>query len=169
MASLNWHRRANSPFPEIAWGDHFFYFAPNGQVPQREQPYATIITKNYPGDTCCDLDQPGRWRLNIHVGRGAFARGRRHRSAGRPDRRRLHRRRHRAAASGVSRTRLDLDRQPGDAHSGIGGQAARRSARRGAAAGNPPYRHHFAGDAAVTGQVTRRANPRRHRAPGRTP
>ncbi|WP_454787929.1 DUF6194 family protein [Mycolicibacterium lutetiense] len=61
-----------SLFPEIAWGDHFFYFAPNAEVPQREQPYATIVTKNYPDDTACDLDQPGRWRLNVHVGRSTF-------------------------------------------------------------------------------------------------
>jgi hypothetical protein len=61
-----------SAFPAIAWGDHFFYYAPDGQVPQREQPYATIVTKNYPGDTQCDLGRPGRWRLNIHVGRTAF-------------------------------------------------------------------------------------------------
>lgn len=61
-----------SAFPEIAWGDHFFYYAPDGQVPQREQPYATIVTKNYPGDGQCDLDDPGRWRLNVHVGRTAF-------------------------------------------------------------------------------------------------
>ena len=61
-----------SSFPEIAWGDHFFYYAPDGQVPQRGQPYATIVTKNYPGDISCDLDRPGRWRLNIHVGRSTF-------------------------------------------------------------------------------------------------
>jgi hypothetical protein len=61
-----------SAFPEIAWGDHFFFYAPDGEVPQREQPYATIVTKNYPGDTMCDLDRPDRWRLNIHVGRSAF-------------------------------------------------------------------------------------------------
>lgn len=61
-----------SGFPEIAWGDHFFYYAPDGQVPEREQPYATVVTKNYPGDTRCDLDDPGRWRLNLHVGRRAF-------------------------------------------------------------------------------------------------
>jgi len=59
------------PFPEIAWGDHFFYYAPGGQVPRREQPYATIITKDYPGDTASGLDRPGRWRLNIHLGRTA--------------------------------------------------------------------------------------------------
>ncbi|MFC9894973.1 DUF6194 family protein [Nocardia sp. NPDC127579] len=63
---------AGSPFPEIAWGDHFFYYAPDGSVPQREQPYATIVTKNYPDDESSDLDRPGRWRLNIHVGRDTF-------------------------------------------------------------------------------------------------
>lgn len=61
-----------SAFPEIAWGDHFFYYAPDGQVPTREQPYATIVTKNYPDDVQSDLDEPDRWRLNIHVGTKAF-------------------------------------------------------------------------------------------------
>ncbi len=61
-----------SAFPEIAWGDHFFYYAPDGRVPTREQPFATIVTKNYPGDALSDLDEPGRWRLNIHVGTDAF-------------------------------------------------------------------------------------------------
>jgi hypothetical protein len=63
-----------SESPEIAWGDHFFYYAPDGQVPERVQPYATIVTKDYPGDTLSGLDQPGRWRLNIHVGRANFMR-----------------------------------------------------------------------------------------------
>ena len=54
--------------PAIAWGDHFFYYSPDGTLPRR-QPYATIITKNYPDDTASDLDRPGRYRLNIHVGR----------------------------------------------------------------------------------------------------
>lgn len=61
-----------SAFPEIAWGDHFFYYAPDGAIPDREQPYATIVTKDYPGDTESRLDAPGRWRLNIHVGRPRF-------------------------------------------------------------------------------------------------
>ncbi len=55
--------------PEIAWGDHFFYYAPDGQVPERGQPYATVVTKDYPGDTLSDLDPEDRWRVNIHVGR----------------------------------------------------------------------------------------------------
>ncbi|WP_192933102.1 DUF6194 family protein [Epidermidibacterium keratini] len=63
-----------SAFPPIAWGDRFYYYAPDGQVPQREQPFATIVTKNYPDDALSDLDRPDRWRLNIHVGTEAFAR-----------------------------------------------------------------------------------------------
>lgn len=59
---------AGDDFPAIALGDHFFYYAPDDIVPRR-QPYATIITKNYPGDTASDLDRPGRWRLNLHIGR----------------------------------------------------------------------------------------------------
>ncbi|PZR53725.1 hypothetical protein DNL40_06255 [Xylanimonas oleitrophica] len=61
-----------SAFPALAWGDHFFYYAPDGKVPEREQPYATVVTKNYPDDVLCDLDPPGRWRLNVHVGRSVF-------------------------------------------------------------------------------------------------
>ncbi|WP_320781534.1 DUF6194 family protein [Streptomyces sp. CRN 30] len=59
-------------FPEIAWGDAFFYYAPDGQLPHRVQPYGTVVTKDYPDDTASDLDAPGRWRVNIHVGRATF-------------------------------------------------------------------------------------------------
>ena len=59
------------PYPEIAWGDHFFYYAPDGDVPQNTQPYATIVTKDYPDDTQSRLGD-GRWRVNIHVGRKTF-------------------------------------------------------------------------------------------------
>ncbi len=59
-------------FPEMAWGDAFFYYAPDGQMPQNVQPYGTITTKNYPDDTTCDLDPPGRWRVNIRVDRVTF-------------------------------------------------------------------------------------------------
>jgi len=58
--------------PEIAWGDFFFYYAPEGQVPQNSQPFATIVTKDYPDDIRSDLDPEGRWRVNIHVGRDVF-------------------------------------------------------------------------------------------------
>lgn len=63
---------ASSGFPELAWGDHFFYYAPDGAVPERTQPYATVVTKDYPDDSLSRLDEPGRARLNIHVGRERF-------------------------------------------------------------------------------------------------
>ncbi|MCD2442935.1 DUF6194 family protein [Agromyces sp. SYSU K20354] len=62
-----------SGFPEIAWGDHFFYASPDGSIPSNRQPYATIVTKDYPDDALSNLDPPGRWRLNIHVGTARFA------------------------------------------------------------------------------------------------
>ena len=55
--------------PELAWGDAFFYYAPDGVMPERTQPYGTIVTKNYPDDAESRLDEPGRFRVNIHVGR----------------------------------------------------------------------------------------------------
>ncbi|MEB8336068.1 DUF6194 family protein [Streptomyces endophyticus] len=58
--------------PEIAWGDAFFYYAPDGEVPQAVQPYGTIVTKNYPGDVLSDLDAPGRLRVNIQTDRATF-------------------------------------------------------------------------------------------------
>lgn len=59
---------AGSAFPELSWGDAYFYHAPDGRMPERTQPYGTIITKDYPDDTSSGLDTPGRFRVNIHVG-----------------------------------------------------------------------------------------------------
>lgn len=64
--------RPGDAFPELAWGDYFFYFAPDGALPQREQPFATIVTKDYPDDTASRLDADDRWRFNVHVGRARF-------------------------------------------------------------------------------------------------
>lgn len=50
--------------PEISWGDVFFYVAPDGRVPSG-QPFATIITKDYPGEPSAGLDRPGSFRVNI--------------------------------------------------------------------------------------------------------
>ena len=58
-----------SDFPELSWGDAYLYYAPDGRMPERTQPYGTIITKDYPDDTSSALDAPGRFRVNIHVGR----------------------------------------------------------------------------------------------------
>lgn len=61
-----------SGHPEISWGDRFFYYAPDGEVPHNRQPYATIVTKNYPNDEDSRLDEPGRWRVNVHAGSQLF-------------------------------------------------------------------------------------------------
>ncbi|GAA2205584.1 hypothetical protein GCM10009850_010420 [Nonomuraea monospora] len=64
--------------PEVAWGDSFFFYEPDGldRVPADGRlPYATIVTKDYPGfDTASRLDRPGVFRLNAAVGRVAFER-----------------------------------------------------------------------------------------------
>ena len=59
--------------PELSWGDLFFYYAPDGVVP-KTQPFATIVTKDYPGDVQSRLDRPDTFRLNIAAGNEAFAR-----------------------------------------------------------------------------------------------
>ncbi|MEV4330965.1 DUF6194 family protein [Streptomyces sp. NPDC049597] len=61
-----------SDFPELAWGDAFFHYAPDGRMAANIQPYGTIVTKDYPDDAASDLDPPGRWRVNIRVTPGTF-------------------------------------------------------------------------------------------------
>lgn len=59
--------------PEVAWGDSFFYYDPEDDADNRQLPFATIVTSNYPGfDTASDLDRPGVFRLNLAVGRDRF-------------------------------------------------------------------------------------------------
>lgn len=63
--------------PEIAWGDTFVFYDPPGAdptaEPDRRFPFATIVTKDYPGfDESSDLGRPGIYRLNIAVGKRAF-------------------------------------------------------------------------------------------------
>lgn len=64
--------------PEVAWGDSFFFYEPDGldHVPADGRlPYATIVTKDYQGfDTASRLDRPGVFRLNVAAGRVAFER-----------------------------------------------------------------------------------------------
>ncbi|MFE6923153.1 DUF6194 family protein [Nocardia sp. NPDC057663] len=68
------HLRPDSggEWPEISWGDSFFYYAPDGVVPTTTQPFATIVTKDYPDDRSSRLDRPGTFRLNIAAGRENF-------------------------------------------------------------------------------------------------
>jgi hypothetical protein len=58
--------------PEVAWGDVFFFYEPEGPT-DRRMPFATIVTKDYDGfDGSSDLNRPGVFRLNISVGRTSF-------------------------------------------------------------------------------------------------
>jgi hypothetical protein len=60
--------------PELAWGDVFFYYSPDGTVPTSTQPFATIVTKNYPGDELSRLDRPDAFRVNVIAGKQEFER-----------------------------------------------------------------------------------------------
>jgi Family of unknown function (DUF6194) len=60
--------------PEISWGDTFFYYAPDGVIPVAGQPFATIVSRDYPGDDGSRLGRPGAFRVNIGAGTEAFTR-----------------------------------------------------------------------------------------------
>ncbi|RSM71585.1 hypothetical protein DMH04_43430 [Kibdelosporangium aridum] len=60
--------------PELSWGDTFFYYAPDGVTPARTQPFATVVTKNYPGDESSRLDRPDAFRVNMFAGKDVFVR-----------------------------------------------------------------------------------------------
>lgn len=66
---------AENGAPELAWGDTFFFYDPDGDVPADQRlPFATIVVQDYAGfDTASNLNRPGVFRLNIAVGRTAFA------------------------------------------------------------------------------------------------
>lgn len=53
--------------PEVAWGDRFFYYAPDGVVPS-SQPFATVVTKDYPSEPSAGLGE-GVFRVNVDAGR----------------------------------------------------------------------------------------------------
>ena len=59
--------------PEIAWGDVFVYWSPDGSIPAA-QPFATVVTKDYPGEPSSGLDRPGSFRVNVHAGSEEFER-----------------------------------------------------------------------------------------------
>jgi len=60
--------------PEVSWGDSFFYYRPDGDVPDAQRfPFATIVTHDYVGfDEESNLHRDGVFRLNIAVGRQVF-------------------------------------------------------------------------------------------------
>ena len=58
--------------PEVAWGDLFFYEAPDGVVPPG-QPFATLVTKDYPDEPSSGLGD-GSFRVNVGAIAEEFAR-----------------------------------------------------------------------------------------------
>jgi len=60
--------------PPLAWGDTFVFYDPDDDAGNRLHPFATIVTKDYPGfDEVSRLDRDGTFRLNIAVGRERYA------------------------------------------------------------------------------------------------
>ncbi len=53
--------------PEVSRGDLFFYYAPDAVVPPG-QPFATVVTKDYPDEPSSGLGS-GSFRVNIDAGR----------------------------------------------------------------------------------------------------
>src|SRR5687767_5370949 len=51
-----------------------FYYSPTGVVPEATQPFATIVTKDYPDDDKSELDRPEAFRVNVAAGKEAFVR-----------------------------------------------------------------------------------------------
>ncbi|MFI6999513.1 DUF6194 family protein [Nocardia sp. NPDC050175] len=63
---------AGDQWPEISWGDTFFYYSPDGVIPTNTQPFATIVTKDYPDEPSSQLNRPNTFRVNIVAGKEAF-------------------------------------------------------------------------------------------------
>lgn len=61
--------------PEISWGDTYFFYSPDGVVPPATQPFATIVTKDYPGDESARLHRPDTFRVKSPPGRNPSATG----------------------------------------------------------------------------------------------
>lgn len=60
--------------PEVAWGDTFFYYDPDGVTdPSKRTPYATVVVNDYPGfDEASDLARDGVFRVNAWVSLETF-------------------------------------------------------------------------------------------------
>ncbi|GLY30418.1 DUF6194 family protein [Kineosporia sp. NBRC 101731] len=57
--------------PQIAWGDVFVYYSPEGDLP-RAQPFVTVVTKDYPDEPPAGLNAAGAFRVNIAAGVDEF-------------------------------------------------------------------------------------------------
>jgi hypothetical protein len=66
---------AENGAPEVAWGDSFFSYDPEGSENNQRQPFATLVVSDYPNfDTSSQLARDGVFRLNVAVGRTAYER-----------------------------------------------------------------------------------------------
>lgn len=67
---------ADNGAPEVAWGDSFFFYDPDGSTaPGQRLPFATVVIQDYAGfDTASQLARPGVFRVNVAVGRRAYQR-----------------------------------------------------------------------------------------------
>ena len=61
--------------PEVAWGDSFFIYDPDRNLPEPKRfPFATIVTQDYGDfDNASNLNRPGVFRLNVGVSKETFA------------------------------------------------------------------------------------------------
>ena len=62
--------------PAAAWGDTFFFYDPEGNLPENQRlPFTTVVIHDYAGwDTESNLDRDGIFRVNIAIGRNGFER-----------------------------------------------------------------------------------------------
>ena len=62
--------------PASAWGDTFFFYDPEGDLPDnRRLPFATLVVHDYADwDTDSQLDRDGIFRVNVAAGRSSFER-----------------------------------------------------------------------------------------------
>lgn len=63
---------ADDGSPPLAWGDTFC-FVVDGHGEAKKMPFATLVSKDYPGfDEASQLDRGGRFRLNLDLGKDRF-------------------------------------------------------------------------------------------------
>ena len=62
--------------PAAAWGDTFFFYDPEDNLPENQRlPFTTLVIHDYAGwDTESNLDRDGIFRVNIAIGRSGFER-----------------------------------------------------------------------------------------------
>src|SRR4051794_13555954 len=61
--------------PEVAWGDSFAIYDPDGDLPPaRQRPFTTVVVRDVPGwDVESRLDRADVFRVNVEVGGARYA------------------------------------------------------------------------------------------------